>query len=47
MTKETCNELLKKAKNAEKSEDAMRFTQAALNVAHVERLLFDMKIETK
>lgn len=28
------NELVKKASAAEKSEDAIRFSQAALNVAH-------------
>jgi len=33
--KKNAEELAKKAAAADKSEDAMRFSQAALNVAHV------------
>ena len=45
--KKEIQELLKKAKDAEKSEDAIRFSQAALNAAHVQRVLFDSKMKTK
>ena len=38
-TKNEVNELVKKASQAEKSEDAIRFSQAALNVAHARQVL--------
>lgn len=36
-------ELTNKAKDAAKSEDALRFTQAALNLAHVEAVADQIK----
>lgn len=35
--------MISKASKAEKSDDALRFSQAGLNAAHAARLLFDMK----
>ena len=36
--KEKIEKLLEKATNAEKSEDALRFSQAALNAAHAKQI---------
>ena len=37
--KEQVNKMIDKAASAEKSEDALRFSQAALNVAHTKNVL--------
>jgi hypothetical protein len=41
--KEPVSELLKKATECEKSEDAMRFSQAALNCSHALQVLSQIK----
>ena len=41
--KETVTELLKKASESSKSEDAMRFSQAALNCSHALQVLTMVK----
>jgi hypothetical protein len=41
------DELLEKAAKAEKSEDALRFTQAALNAAHTKHALEELRRETE
>ena len=40
-------ELTKKAKNSDKSEDAMRFSQSALNCAHAFQVLTQSSICSK
>lgn len=44
---ETVDSLLVKATSAAKSEDALRFTQAALNAAHVKHALADLQKQSK
>jgi len=41
------NDLLAKAAAAEKSEDALRFSQAALNAAHTKHAMVDPPEDTK
>lgn len=40
--KQTVDKLLHKAASAEKSEDALRFSQAAVNAAHTKHALADL-----
>lgn len=37
--------LIEKAKDSEHSENAIKFSQAALNVAHTRRVLFDINFD--
>ena len=39
--------LLKKAASCEKSEDSMRFSQAALNCSHTRQVLLQIEINSK
>jgi len=41
----TINALLKKATDAERSEDALRFSQAALNAAHTKHAMAPLQTE--
>lgn len=41
--REKVNELIEKSSKTEKSEDAMRFSQAALNCAHALQVLAETK----
>lgn len=43
----TVDEMLKKAAKADKSEDALRFSQAALNAAHTKHALAPLAGGTK
>lgn len=42
--KQTVDKLLDKAAAADKSEDALRFSQAAVNAAHTKHALADLAI---